>query len=124
MQFLSMSISLLTAQSLTHDHQSAITQLQKQVQVLQVSLASQRDLPSVGASQGEVDLRKEVFNFIPGMVNTNWGDAVYHSPDQHFQFQKQVRFGDRSHWPDQESDTAGSGVPPTSHLPPYSSMPF
>ena len=50
--------------------------------------------------------------------------VVYHSPDQPFQFQKQVRFGDRSHWPDLELDTAGSGVPPTSHLPPFSSTPF
>ena len=115
---------LTTVQSCTRNHQLVITQLQEQVQALQVSLASQRDLPSVGASQQEVDLREEVFNFIPRMVNTNRGAAVYHSPDQPFQFQKQVQFGDRSHWPDLELDTAGSGVPPTSHLPPYSSMPF
>ena len=50
-------------------------QLQEQVQALQVSLASQRDLSLVGASQEEVDLREEVFNFIPGMVNTNRGAA-------------------------------------------------
>ena len=75
-------------------------------------------------TQEEVDLREEVFNYVPGMVNTYWGAAVYHSPDQPFQFQKQVRFRDRSHWPDLESDTAGSGVPPTSHLPPFSSMAF
>ena len=102
----------------------AITQLQEQVQALQVSLASQKDLPSVGVSQREVDLRDEVFNFVPGIVNTNRGAAVYHSPNQPFQFQKQVRFGDRSHQPDLESDIAGLGVPPTSHLPPYSSTPF
>ena len=72
----------------------------------------------------EVDLRDEVFNFVPGMVNTNRGAVVYHSPDQTFPFQKQVWFGDRSQQPDLESDTAGLGVPPTSHLPPYSSMPF
>ena len=78
----------------------------------------------MGASQREVDLKAEVFNFVPGTVNTNRGAAVYHSPNQPFQFQKQVQFGDRSHQPDLELDTAGSGVPPTSHLPPYSSMPF
>ena len=42
---------LTTVQSHTHDHQSAIMQLQEQVQALQVSLASQRDLPLVGATQ-------------------------------------------------------------------------
>ena len=101
---------LSSVQSHTRDHQSAIAQSQEQVQVLQVSLASQRDLPLVGTSQREVDLWEEVFNFIPGMVNTNRGTAVYHSPDQPFQFQKQVRFGDRPHQPDLELDTvAGSG---------------
>ena len=115
---------LTTVQSCTHEHQSAIMQLQGQVQALQISLANQKDLPLVGASQEEVDLREEVFNFVLGMVNTNRGAAVYSSPDQPFQFQKQVRFRDRSHWPDLESDAAGLGVPPSSHLPPYSSTPF
>ena len=55
---------LTTAQSRTCEHQSAIAQLQRQVQALQISLASQKDLPSVGASQEEVDLREEVFNFV------------------------------------------------------------
>ena len=64
---------LTTEQSHTREHQSAIVQLQGQVQVLQVSMASQRDLPSVGATQEEVDLRDEVFNFVPGTVNTNQG---------------------------------------------------
>ena len=98
--------------------------MQEQVQVLQVCLASQRDLPSVGGTQEEVDLRDEVFNFVPGMVNTNWGTAVYSSPDQAFPFQKQVWFRDRSNQPDLESDAAGSGVPPSTHLPLYSLMPF
>ena len=53
---------LTTAQSCTRNHQSAIMQLQEQVQALQVSLASQRDLPSVGATQEEVDVREQVFN--------------------------------------------------------------
>ena len=114
---------LSTVQSCTHDNQSAIVKLQEQVQVLQVLLASQRDLPSVGTSQREVDLREEVFNFIPGTVNTNRGAAVYHSPYQPFQFQKQVWFRDRPHQPDLESDTAGLG-PQVSHIPPYASTPF
>ena len=49
---------------------------------------------------------------------------VYHLPDQVFPFQKQVQFRDRLQQPDLELDTAGLGIPPTSHLPPYSSMPF
>ena len=115
---------LTKEQSCTREHQSAITQLQGQVQVLQVSLASLRDLPSVGATQEDVDLRDGGFNFIPGMVNTNWGAAVYSSPDQAFPFQKHIRFMDRSNRPDLESDVAGSGVPSSHHLPPYSSTPF
>ena len=47
---------LTTVQSHTHNHQLAIAQLQEQVQALQVSMASQRDLPLVGATQEEVDL--------------------------------------------------------------------
>ena len=75
---------LTTPQSPTRKHQSAITQLQGQVQALQISLASQKDLPSVGATQEEVDLREEVFNFVLGTVNTNRGTVVYSSPDQPF----------------------------------------
>ena len=115
---------LSSVQSRTRNHQSAIAQLQEQVQVLQVSLASQRDLPSVSTSQREVDLWEEVFNFIPGTVNTNRGAAVYHSPDQPFQFQKQVQFRDRPHQPDLELDTVIGPGPQSSHIPPYASTPF
>ena len=73
-------------QSHTQAHQSAIAELQGQMQVLQVSLTSQRDLPSVGVTQEGVNLRDEVFNYVPGTVNTNWGAAVYESPDQAFSF--------------------------------------
>ena len=69
---------LQSAQSLTREHQTEIAQLQGQVQALQVTLASQKDLPSVpSASQEEADLREKVFNFVPGTVNTNRGTAVY-----------------------------------------------
>ena len=113
-------------QAHTHNHQSTIVQLQEQVQVLLVSLASQRDLPSVSASIREVDLQEEVFNFIPGTVNTNRGTTVYHSPDQLFQFQKQVWFKDRPNQPDLESDTVGGQGPQSasSHFPPYASTLF
>ena len=78
----------------------------------------------MGVTQEDVDLRDEVFNFVLGTVNTNWGAAVYSSPDQQFQFQKHVRFGDRSNRPDLESNAAGSGVPPSHQLLPYSLTPF
>ena len=103
---------LTTVQSHTHEHQLEITQLQGQVQVLQTSLATQKDLPSVGVSREEVDLREEVFNFVPGMVNTNRDAAVYSLPNQPFKFKKQVQFGDRSYRPDLVLGTAGLGVPP------------
>ena len=121
-----MSKKLSTEQSHMRKHQWAITQLQGQVQALQVSLASQRDLPSVGVTQEGVNLSDEVFNYVPGTVNTNWGAAVYQSPDQPFSFQKHIRFRDRSKRPDLELDVAGSGAPisPPPQLPPHSSTPF
>ena len=120
---------LSTEQSHTQEHQSAIAELQGQMQALQVSLASQRDLPSVGVTQEGVNLRDEVFNYIPGTVNTNRGAAVYESPDQAFLFQKHVQFRDRPNWPDLELGVAGSGAPtsptlPSTQLPPHSSTPF
>ena len=77
-------------QSRIQTQQSAIAELQRQVQVLQVSVGSQRDLPSVGTTQEGVNLRDEVFNYVPGTVNTNQGAAVYQSPEQAFSFQKHV----------------------------------
>ena len=77
-------------QSRIQTQQSAIAELQGQVQVLQVSLGSQRDLPSVGTTQEGVNLRDEVFNYVPGTINTNRGTAVYQSPEQAFSFQKHV----------------------------------
>ena len=68
-------------QSCIQTQQSAIAELQGQVQALQVSVGSQRDLPSVGITQEGVNLRDEVFNYIPGTVNTNWGAVVYQSPE-------------------------------------------
>ena len=81
---------LTMEQSHAQEHQLTIAELQGQVQALQVSLTSQRDLPSVGVTQEGVNLRDEVFNYVPGTVNTNWGAAVYDLPDQAFSFQKHV----------------------------------
>ena len=118
---------LSSVQSCTHNHQSAIVQLQDQVRMLQLLLASQGDLPSVGTPQEEVDLLEEVFNFVPGTVSTNQGAAMYHSPDQPFPFHKQVQFRDRLCQPDLKSDTVGDQVLQqlsSSHVPLYSSTPF
>ena len=101
---------LSTEQSRTQTQQSEIAELQGQVQVLQVSLASQRDLPSVGMTQEGVNLRDKVFNYVPGTVNTNQGAAVYDSPDQTFSFQKHIQFRDRPNRPDLELGVAGSGA--------------
>ena len=117
---------LSTEQSHIQTQQSVIAELQGQVQVLQVSLGSQRELPSVDTTQEGVNLRDEIFNYVPGTINTNRGAAVYQSPEQPFSFQKHVRFGDRPNQPDLESDAVDSGAPmsPPPQLPPHSSMPF
>ena len=77
-------------QSHAQEQQSAIAELQGQMQVLHVSLSSRRELPSVGATQEGTNLRDEIFNYVPGTVNTKRGAAVYESPDQAFSFQKHI----------------------------------
>ena len=122
---------LTSEQSRAQAQQSTIAELQGQIQALQVSLSSQRELPSVGVTQeGENNLRDQIFNYVPGTVNTKRGAAVYDSPDQPYSFQKHVRFGDRPNQPDLESDVAGPGTTLTSpttvltQLPARSSTPF
>ena len=56
-------------------HQLAVKELQGQVQVLPVSVSSWRDLLSVGVTQEGMNLRDEVFNYVSGTVNTNWGQV-------------------------------------------------
>ena len=72
-------------------------------------------------TQEGADLRKEVFDYLPGTVNTRRGAAVYDTQDQAFSFRKQVRFGDRSQVPDLKSDadsedqsSVGQNVPQSS----------
>ena len=76
------------------EHQQSIHKLQEQVRALEVSLAAQATLPSVASSTSQTELQREVFNIIPGTVNTRRGAAQYESQDQAFSFQKQVRFED------------------------------
>ena len=72
------------------EHKQMVHKLQDQVHALKLSLAGQATLPSVRYSQKEADLRDEVFNYLPGMVNTKWGAALYDTQDQPFSFRKHV----------------------------------
>ena len=60
---------------------NAQSSLQSKVQSLEVSLASQVNLPSVGVTHPHdgSDLCKEVFNFLPGTVNKQCGAVGYDS---------------------------------------------
>ena len=64
---------LSTEQSRAQDQQATIAELQGQIQALQESMTSQKDLPSVpseGVTQEGKNLRDKVFNYVPGTVNT------------------------------------------------------
>ena len=124
---------LTTEQSRAQDQQATIAELQGQIKVLQESLTSQKDLPSVpseGLTQEGENLREKVFNYVPGTVNTRRGAAVYDSPDQPYSFQKHIRFGDRFKQPDLESDVEESGITTripkvtTTQIPAHSSTPY
>ena len=72
-------------------------------------------------TQEGADLWKEVFDYLPGTVNTRRGAAMYNTQDQAFSFRKQVWFGDRSQVPDLKSDadsedqsSVGQNVPRSS----------
>ena len=71
-------------------------------------MAGQTTLPSVRHTQEGADLQKEVFDYLPGTVNTRRGAAVYKTQDQPFSFRKHVWFGDRSSVPDLRLDDADS----------------
>ena len=80
-------------QSKDRKHQQTVHQLQDQVRALELSMASHATLPSVRPTKDEADLREEIFNYLPGTVNTRRGAAVYESQDQPFSYRKQVRLG-------------------------------
>ena len=89
----------------------------------ELSVASHATLPSVRPTKDEADLWEDIFNYLPGTVNTRRGTVVYKSQDQPFSFRKQVRFGDRSQRPDLKSDADSDDQqisPPTT---PHSSTP-
>ena len=122
------------------EYQHSIQKLQEQVRLLELSLAGQATLPSVGASRTGSGLQEEVFNILPGTVNQHRGVAQYHSQDQAFSFHKQVRFEDNNSSPDLKPDVgshvgrsapSASGsvpiilsIPTLSHVPTHTSTPF
>ena len=57
-------------QSKDRKHQQTVHQLQDRVRALELSLASQATLPSVHHTKEEADLWEEIFNYLPGTVNT------------------------------------------------------
>ena len=77
-------------QSKDRKHQQMVHRLQDQVHALELSLASHATLPSIRPTKEEADLWEEIFNYLPGTVNTRRGAAVYESQDQPFSFRKQV----------------------------------
>ena len=92
-------VQLNTAQSKLQardwEHQLMIKQPQDKISMLEVTSASQANLPSVATSnpQEMYGLHSQIFGYVPGTVNTKRGAAKYDSQDQAFSFfHKQVRF--------------------------------
>ena len=102
----------------------AVKKLKEQVCALESSLANQTELPSVRQPWEEIDLHREVFNYVPGTVNTRRGAVTYESQDQALPFHRNVCFGDRSTVPDLKVD-GGSSNPaiPQNHPAPHSLTP-
>ena len=95
-----LSLAQTTQQQRDREHQQSIQKLQEQVRALELSLAGQATLPSVPASSSQMGLRREIFDILPGTVNTCQGATQYESQDQAFSFQKQVRFKDNNTSPE------------------------
>ena len=95
-----LSSAQVTQQQRDREHQQSIHRLQEQVRALEVSLAGQATLPSAAASGSQTELCREIFNILPGTVNTCRGAVQYESQDQAFLFQKQVRFEDNNTSPE------------------------
>ena len=74
-------------------------------------------------TQKEADLWEEVFNYLPGTVNTRRGTAVYDTQDQPFFFRKHIGFGERSQVPDLKLDTDSEDQPTMGQDIPHSSTP-
>ena len=77
--------------------------------MLELSLAGQATLPSVVSSHSRSGLCEEVFNILPGTVNSRRGATQYESQDQAFSFHKQVRFKDNNSSPKLRPDVKSGG---------------
>ena len=86
-------------------------------------MAGHVTLRSLKHTQKEADLWEEVFNYLPGTVNTKRGAAMYETQDQPFSFRKHVRFGDRSQVPDLKLDADSEDQPNTGQNILHSSTP-
>ena len=64
-------------QTKDRDYKQTVHKLQDQVHALELSLAGHTTLSSVRHTQEEADLWEEVFNYLPGTVNTRRGAALY-----------------------------------------------
>ena len=74
-----------------------IKQLQDKISMLEITSTSQANLPSVATSNPQEvrGLHCQIFDYVPGTVNTKRGAVKYDSQDQAFSFShKQVRFQD------------------------------
>ena len=67
---LQLSSAKSSLQQKDHEYQHSIQKLQDQVQSLELSLAGKATLPSVGSSHSRPGLCEEVFNILPGTVNS------------------------------------------------------
>ena len=124
---LQLSSAKSSLQQKDQEYQHSIQKLQEQVRSLELSLAGQATLPSVGASCTGSGLHEEVFNILPGTVNQRRWAAQYHSQDQAFSFHKQVRFEDNTSSPDLKPDveshvgrsaqSVSGNIPIVSHMP-------
>ena len=112
-----LSSAQATQQQRDREHQQSIHRLQEQVRALEISLAGQATLPSVATSGSQTELRREIFNIVPGTVNTCQGAMQYKSQDQAFSFQKQVRFEDDHSSPELRPVTNSGEGRPTPTLP-------
>ena len=63
----------------------------------------------MGTSHSRSGLCEEVFNILPGTVNSCRGAAQYNSQDQAFSFHKQVRFEDNNSSPKLRPDVGSQG---------------
>ena len=77
-------------QTKDREYKQMVHKLQDQVCALELCLAGHGTLPSLKHIQKEADLREDVFNYLPGTVNTKRRAAVYETQDQPFSFRKHI----------------------------------